>query len=64
MIDKGLKNSSKYDSITLELMKARIFLDYNKTNESNLIIERLLNENNLSADHKQLAQELQGKIVS
>ena len=64
MIDKGLKNSSKYDSITLELMKARILLDYNKTNESNLIIERLLNENNLSADHKQLAQELQGKIVS
>ena len=43
MIDKGLKNSSKYDSITLELMKARILLDYNKTNESNLIIERLLN---------------------
>ena len=64
MIDKGLKNSSKYDSRTLELMKARILLDYNKTNESNLIIERLLNENNLSADHKQLAQELQGKIVS
>ena len=64
MIDKGLKNSSKYDSITLELMKARILLDYNKINESNLIIERLLNENNLSADHKQLAQELQGKIVS
>ena len=45
-------------------MKARILLDYNKTNESNLIIERLLNQNNLSADHKQLAQELQGKIVS
>ena len=64
MIDKGLKNSSKYDSRTLELLKAQILLDYNKTNESNLIIERLLNENNLSADHKQLAQELQGKIVS
>ena len=44
MIDKGLKNSSKYDSRTLELMKARILLDHNKINESNLIIERLLNE--------------------
>ena len=64
MIDKGLKNSSKYDSITLELMKARILLDFNKVNESNIIIERLLSKNNLSADHKQLAQELQGKIVS
>ena len=64
MIDKGLKNSSKYDSRTLELMKARILLDHNKVNESNLIIERLLNEDGLSADHKQLAQELQGKIVS
>ena len=64
MIDKGLKNSSKYDSITLELMKARILLDYNKVNESNLIIERLLNENDLSAEHKQLVQELQGKVVS
>ena len=64
MIDKGLKNSSKYDSRTLELMKARILLDYNKINESNLIIEKLLNEDGLSADHKQLAQELQGKVVS
>ena len=64
MIDKGLKNSSKYDSRTLELMKARILLDHNKVNESNLIIENLLNENDLSADHKQLAQELQGKVVS
>ena len=64
MIDKGLKNSSKYDSRTLELMKARILLDHNKVNESNLIIERLLNEDGLSADHKQLAQELQGKVVS
>ena len=64
MIDKGLKNSSKYDSITLELMKARILLEDNKVNESNLIIERLLNKNDLSADHKQLAQELQGKVVS
>ena len=64
MIDKGLKNSSKYDSRTLELMKARILLDHNKINESNLIIEKLLNEDGLSADHKQLAQELQGKVVS
>jgi len=64
MIDKGLKNSSKYDSRTLELMKARILLDHNKINESNLIIEKLLNEEGLSADHKQLAQELQGKVVS
>ena len=64
MIDKGLKNSSKYDSITLELMKARILLENNKVNECNLIIDRLLNKNDLSADHKQLAQELQGKIVS
>ena len=64
MIDKGLKNSSKYDSRTLELMKARIFLDHNKINESNLIIEKLLKEDGLSADHKQLAQELQGKVVS
>ena len=64
MIDKGLKNSSKYDSITLELMKARILLEDNKVKESNLIIERLLNKNDLSADHKQLAQELQGKVVS
>ena len=64
MIDKGLKNSSKYDSRTLELMKARILLDHNKINESNLIIEKLLNEDDLSADHKQLAQELQGKVVS
>jgi len=64
MINKGLKNSNKYDSITLELMKARILLEHNKVNESNLIIERLLNENGLSADHKQLVQELQGKVVS
>ena len=64
MIDKGLKNSSKYDSRTLELMKARILLDHNKINESNLIIEKILNEEGLSADHKQLAQELQGKVVS
>ena len=64
MIDKGLKNSSKYDSRTLELMKARILLDHNKINESNLIIEKLLKEDGLSADHKQLAQELQGKVVS
>ena len=64
MIDKGLKNSSKYDSRTLELMKASILLDYNKVNESNLIIERLLNQNDLSPDHKQLAQELMGKGVS
>ena len=64
MIDKGLKNSSKYDSRTLELMKARILLDHNKINESNLIIEKLLNEDGLSSDHKQLAQELQGKVVS
>ena len=64
MIDKALKNSSKYDSRTLELMKARILLDHNEVNESNLIIERLLNEDGLSADHKQLAQELQGKDVS
>ena len=64
MIDKGLKNSSKYDSMTLELMKARILLDHNKINESNLIIEKLLKEDGLSADHKQLAQELQGKVVS
>ncbi len=64
MIDKGLKNSSKYDSRTLELMKAKILLDHNKINESNLIIEKLLKEDGLSADHKQLAQELQGKVVS
>ena len=64
MIDKGLKNSSKYDSRTLELMKARILLENNKVNECSLIIERLLNKNDLSADHKQLAQELQGKVVS
>ena len=64
MIDKGLKNSSKYDSRTLKLMKARILLDHNKINESNLIIEKLLKEDGLSADHKQLAQELQGKVVS
>ena len=64
MIDKGLKNSSKYDSRTLELMKARILLDHNKVNESNLIIERLLNEGGLSADHKQLTHELKGKSVS
>tara|TARA_B100000029_G_scaffold287472_1_gene281187 strand:+ start:59 stop:730 length:672 start_codon:yes stop_codon:yes gene_type:complete len=64
MIDKGLKNSSKYDSRTLKLMKARILLDHKKVNESNLIIESILDEDGLSADHKQLAQELQGKIVS
>ena len=64
MIDKGLKNSSKYDSRTLELMKARILFDHNKINESNLIIEKILKEDGLSADHKQLAQELQGKVVS
>ena len=64
MIDKGLKNSSKYDSRTLELMKAKILLDHNKINESNLIIEKLLKDDGLSADHKQLAQELQGKVVS
>ena len=64
MIDKGLKNSSKYDSRTLKLMKARILLDHNKINESNFIIEKLLKEDGLSADHKQLAQELQGKVVS
>ena len=45
-------------------MKARILLDHNKINESNLIIEKLLKEDGLSADHKQLAQELQGKVVS
>ena len=64
MIDNTLKNSEKYDSRTLELMKARILIENNNTSESRIIIEKLLNENDLSTDHKQLAQELKGMVVS
>ena len=64
IINKALKNSEKYDSRTLELMKVRILLGQNKTSESMIIIESLLNENDLSTDHKQLAEELKGMVVS
>ena len=64
MINKALKNSNKYDSRSLEIAKAKILLDQNKKGEAKQIIDRLLNENDLSTDHKQSAQEMQGMSVS
>ena len=47
MIDKTLKNSEKYDSRTLELMKARILLGQNKTRECIHIARKIISQNSL-----------------
>ena len=49
-------------SIPLEIIGlSKIF---NKKGEAKEIIDRLLNENDLSTDHKQSLQEMQGMSVS
>ena len=64
MVNKALKNSNKYDTRSLEIAKVKILLAQNKKGEAKEIIERLLNENDLSTDHKQSVQEMQGMSVS
>ena len=64
MVNKALKNSNKYDTRSLEIAKVKIFLAQNKKGEAKEIIDRLLNENDLSTDHKQSVQEMQGMSVS
>ena len=64
MVNKALKNSNKYDTRSLEITKVKILLAQNKKGEAKEIIERLLNENDLSIDHKQSVQEIQGMSVS
>ena len=63
-VNKALKNSNKYDTRSLEIAKVKILLAQNKKGEAKEIIDRLLNENDLSTDHKQSVQEMQGMSVS
>ena len=58
------KSSPLKESKRAEIAKVKILLAQNEKGKAKEIIERLLNENDLSTDHKQSVQEMRGMAVS